>query len=132
MVKTLLLFFSQERLHQNRFSQFDVQVTRFCRADPGDVPVVQEGLQGRVPSFPLRDQYQGRPAGVQKGLRSRLHLWGNPADFNIINNELETAGYLVRGPVGAAPSMLIDAAGFLDTARARLAADPRYFLTGKE
>ena len=59
---------------------------------------------------------------------SRLHVWGNRPDFNIINPELEAMGALRIGLVGKARTLCIDARAFLDLCLAKMRQDPRYFL----
>ena len=62
-------------------------------------------------------------------VRSRLHVWGNRPDFGIVNPELEARGLLRTGPVGNAPTLCLDAGGFLAVCLEKMARDPRYFLT---
>jgi len=66
--------------------------------------------------------------GRELTVPSRLHLWGNHADFNIINDELQERGFLTTGKVGNAQTMCLDAAGLLQVSAERFAEDPRYFL----
>jgi aminoglycoside 3-N-acetyltransferase len=66
--------------------------------------------------------------GREVSVPSRLHVWSNHPDFNIINEELRALGHLVSGPVGEAEAMLLDARGFLELALEKLARDVRYFL----
>jgi len=63
---------------------------------------------------------------------SRLHVWGNRPDFNIINDELEATGSLRAGPVGGARTLCIDAGRFLDMCLEKMRQDPRYFLRAQE
>jgi len=69
--------------------------------------------------------------GREVPVPSRLHLWGKPADFGILNDELARNGWLARGKVGLADSMLIQAGPFLDLAAEKLRIDPHYFLVNK-
>ena len=59
---------------------------------------------------------------------SRLHIWGNHPDFNLINPELKDLGYLKIGKIGMADTLCIDAAGFLNLSLEKLRQDSRYFL----
>ena len=59
---------------------------------------------------------------------SRLHVWGNHPDFNVINRELEELGHLMIGRVGMADTYCIDAAGFLRVALEKTRQNSRYFL----
>ena len=67
--------------------------------------------------------------GREMVVRSKLHVWWNHPDFNIINPELEAMGILRRGRVGRADTMCMDAAGFLDLCLAKMRGDSRYFLS---
>lgn len=66
--------------------------------------------------------------GQEIVVRSRLHVWGNHPNFNIINPELEVLGYLKKGRVGNAPTICIEAAGFLQLCLKKLGTNKNYFL----
>lgn len=66
--------------------------------------------------------------GEERVVPSRLHVWQYQANFNRLNGELETRGYLVRGRVGLAPTLCIDAAGFIELALQKLTVDGACFL----
>ena len=66
--------------------------------------------------------------GREVVVRSRLHVWTNHADFNIINPELEARGHARIGSVGMARALCLNAAGFLEVCREKLKRDGRYFL----
>lgn len=66
--------------------------------------------------------------GVEFGVRSRLHRWGNRSDFSRMNPWLERAGGLRRGRVGHAECLLVDAKIFQAETVARLRAEPRFLL----
>lgn len=59
---------------------------------------------------------------------SRLHVWRYHPDFNILNLELEAVGLLRQGHVGEAPTLCLDASGFIDMALGKLAMNRSYFL----
>ena len=66
--------------------------------------------------------------GEERIVPSRLHVWGIRADFERFVPELEERGISRRGPVGRAPSICLDAGGFLDLALEKLRRDGGYFL----
>jgi hypothetical protein len=55
-------------------------------------------------------------------------VWEYHPDFNILNPGLETSGHLVRGRVGEAATMCIDAQGLVDLALRKLESDRWYFV----
>ncbi|HEX2855544.1 MAG TPA: AAC(3) family N-acetyltransferase [Opitutaceae bacterium] len=67
-------------------------------------------------------------AGREFRVSSRLHRWGNASDFSRINPWLEKAGGLLRGKVGDAECLLVDARIFQTEVVARLRTDPRFLL----
>ncbi len=66
--------------------------------------------------------------GKEHRVRSYLHVWGNRADFNIINEELIETGGMIAGCVGQAGTFCIDAGKFLELALAKIDKNPFYFL----
>lgn len=66
--------------------------------------------------------------GKEIPVRSRLHVWGNHPDFNVLNPELEALGYLKIAGVGQARTLCLDAGGFLDLCLEKMQEDRRYFL----
>ncbi len=66
--------------------------------------------------------------GRERVVTSRLHVWGNHPDFNVLNPELQALGYLEIGRVGNARTLCLDAGPFLGLCAEKMRHDNRYFL----
>jgi aminoglycoside 3-N-acetyltransferase len=70
--------------------------------------------------------------GIDHLVPSKLHVWRYHADFSILNPELEARGLLIRGRIGDAGTMWLDARGFIHLALTKLEQDRAYFIAGQD
>ena len=66
--------------------------------------------------------------GRDRVVTSRLHVWGNHPNFNVLNPQLEALGHLRIGSLGDAKTLCLDAGPFLELCAEKMRHDVRYFL----